>query len=857
VGEEVPVGYYDYTLAAWVPMDNGRIVEILSIEGGMAQLDIQGNGVAASDYELTELGITQAELQQLAKLYAPQATLWRIPLPHFSPIDANWPYLPDSSEAEEPQLPTPSVPDNIVEDDPELKCGSVIEPQNGFLGEQIPVTNAPFTLNYRTDLTPGYKGQSAINIPVTGERIPNGVKSVKVVVSAKDSQYLFSDDITESSGSVFVKTFPAEPSQNFVYAWDGKDAFGRPIKSAISMNVAVGYTYKSIYGGATYNSTIKQKFGQYPYSRMSRSITSRDISVWNNSKIVLGNSTDSRSFGIGGWTLSNHHFYNPTTRELLLGNGSKRITDPRQMDTVYSSVEGMEVVDGQEVGVKKQFALPFSIALAGNGNLIITESDASRVVQLSPDGKITLVAGNGVRGFSGDGGLAIHASMNQPRALAVGGDGSIYIADNWGHRVRKVSPTGIITTVAGNGRSGFSGDNGPAVDATLHYPTGIAVAKDGTLYIADTNNHRIRKVATNGIITTIAGTGTPGYNGSMSALDTQFNLPHGVTLASDGTLYVADAANHRIRRITPWGLVSDVAGNGQPGSSGDGSNAYAARLNWPIHVEIVKGNLYITEYQTGRVRYVDTSKIIRTLVGNEIWGDGRENGPARLADLYGPTTIAVRPDGEFFVTGLSGFVYRVHNPLPGYGIDDITIVADDGQSLYLFNPQGRHLGTYHALTREPLFQFQYDKNGYLIGMEDADGQITQIERTGRVPTAIVAPDGQRTNLTVDANGYLASVTNPASETHAMQYTTEGLMTTFRTPRNFATTMSYDNLGRLVREDNPAGGFWELSKINSTTDTNASITSALGRKTLYRTETLPNGDKRQLNTNPDGKWLETL
>jgi sugar lactone lactonase YvrE len=249
---------------------------------------------------------------------------------------------------------------------------------------------------------------------------------------------------------------------------------------------------------------------------------------------------------------------------------------------------------------------PHGVALGPDGSLYIADSDNNRIRKVDANGIMTTVAGIGMEGCSGDGGLAKWARLNWPRAVAVGADGSLYIADTCNHRVRKVDPNGVITTVAGNGEEGYWGDGGPALEASLYFPRGVAVGADGSLCIADYGNNRVRKVATDGIITTVAGNGSIGGSGDGGRA-TEANLyhPRGVAMGSDGSIYIADTWNHRIRRVDPNGIISTAAGSGREGYSGDGRRATSASMRDPEDVAVAPdGSLYIADRLNHRVRKV-------------------------------------------------------------------------------------------------------------------------------------------------------------------------------------------------------------------------------------------------------------
>jgi sugar lactone lactonase YvrE len=259
-----------------------------------------------------------------------------------------------------------------------------------------------------------------------------------------------------------------------------------------------------------------------------------------------------------------------------------------------------------------QLGHPHGVAVDSAGNLYIADLSNNRVRKVAPNGTITTVAGTGTPGDSGDGGPATSAQLNNPSGVAVDSDGNLYIADYRSHRVRKVEPGGTITTVAGTGTSGYGGDGGPATAAQLAFPGGVAVDGDGNLYIADIFNSRVRKVAPGGTITTVAGTGDFAYNGdNQPATAAQLNRPYGVAVDGAGNLYIADTSNQRVRKVAPGGTITTVAGTGTAGYNDDNQQATAAQLNNPHGVAVDgAGNLYIADTINNRVRRVQLAAVI-------------------------------------------------------------------------------------------------------------------------------------------------------------------------------------------------------------------------------------------------------
>ena len=304
-----------------------------------------------------------------------------------------------------------------------------------------------------------------------------------------------------------------------------------------------------------------------------------------------------------------------------------------------------------------QLNYPEGLAVDPAGNLYIAEPGNFRIRKVSAGGVISTVAGNGSQGFSGDGGPAIAAQL-APVAVAVDSASSLYIADN--NRIRKVTTAGIISTVAGNGTWGFSGDGGPANLAQIYGPDNTIIDSEGNLYIADMNNHRIRKVTAAGIISTVAGNGSQGFSGDDGpATDAQLNQPSGVAVDLAGNLYIADAGNQRVRKVTVAGIVSTVAGNGTWGFSGDDGPAVSAQLKYPKDVSVDStGNLYIVDSQNNRIRKVTANGIISTVAGNGSQGFGGDGGPATAAQLNQPSSMAVDSAGNLHIADISNHRIR-------------------------------------------------------------------------------------------------------------------------------------------------------------------------------------------------------
>jgi uncharacterized protein (TIGR03437 family) len=303
---------------------------------------------------------------------------------------------------------------------------------------------------------------------------------------------------------------------------------------------------------------------------------------------------------------------------------------------------------------------PRGIVTDPAGNIYFCDRDNNVVRKISTTGIISTIAGTGTAGYNGDNQPATSASLNIPWRVTMDPAGNLYIADAGNDRIRKVDTNGIITTVVGNGNPGYSGDGGPATLATLRIPEQAELDAFGDLYIADTGNNVIRKVGTNGVITTVAGngfgagTGNSTGNGAYSgdggpATKAELNLPVSIALDSAGDILISDQVNNRIREVNSSGIITTVAGNGTSGATGDGGPAINAEID-PAGIALdTSGNLYITDYVANKLRVLLPNGNIATVAGNGTTGFTGDGGPATSAELDSPRQVAVGTFGEVYI----------------------------------------------------------------------------------------------------------------------------------------------------------------------------------------------------------------
>jgi PKD repeat protein len=300
---------------------------------------------------------------------------------------------------------------------------------------------------------------------------------------------------------------------------------------------------------------------------------------------------------------------------------------------------------------------PGGVWVDAPGNMYIADYDNNRIRKVNTNGIISTIAGNGYGapgsgGFSGDGGAATNAELYYAQNVAVDASGNVYIDDLFNSRIRKVNTSGIISTLAGNGAKAYSGDGGAATAAELYNPDGLTVDASGNVYISDNGNNRIRKVNSSGIISTIAGNGASGFKGDGGpATAAELSGPGGVAIEANGNFYLNDAGNSRIRMINTSGVITTIAGNGATGYSGDGGPATAAELSYPDGVGVdLYGNVYIADEANNRIRMVNTSGIITTVAGNGVWAFSGDGGTPTAAELYDPSGVFIDTKGNMYIS---------------------------------------------------------------------------------------------------------------------------------------------------------------------------------------------------------------
>jgi RHS repeat-associated protein len=789
VGGIVPVGYYDREKAAWVPSENGKVIKIVAIENGRAALDITGDDLAD---DASSLGVDDTELQRLATLYPVGKELWRVLMKHFTPWDCNWPYGPPD-DAGDPNGDPPDDDDNP--DCQNNRSGSIIGCEGQTLGELLDLAGTPFGLRYGSERAADRITARTLRIPLSGATVPPSLVSIRREITI--------------AGRQFVDVFPATPNQISTFVWDGLDSYKRPLQGRQKAEVRIGYNYQAVYREPA---VFAASFARF--SGSGRAITgsraANQVTIWRTWKLSVGGLT-SAGQDIGGWNLDVHHTYDPADQTMYSGDGTKRSTTDTYT-TIATAAGGGQLTPGDNApATAAPLYSPNDVALGPDGSLYIADLNNQRVRRVAPNGTITTLAGNGSTGFSGDGGPATSAAMRNPSGVLVGNDGTVYIADRENDRIRAVAPTGQITTIAGGGTN-IAGDGGTSTSAPLYYPNDISVGPDGSYYIADQYNHRIRKVAPDGTISTVVGTGTAGYSGDGgNALSAQIYYPSGVVVTNDGTLYISDDSNKRIRKVNPSGIITTLVGGGNP-TTGDGGVATSSPLNSPYDIAVgPDGSVYIADRSNQRIRKVAPDNTITTVAGTGDFGFTGDTGAASSARLYNPSGIAVTNDGTLYIADDSNNRIRVVNPA-----GQINTLAGGGSA----TP-----GDGAPATAAPLAA----PNDVSIG---PDGSLYIADRSNQ-RVRKVAPDGTMTTIAGTGAFGFSGDTNAA--TAAQLYNPSGVLVTANN-----TIYIADENNNRIRVINPAGQINTLAGGGAATAGDGAPATAA-----------PLGSPRDVAIGPDG------
>jgi RHS repeat-associated protein len=842
VGAVVPNGTFDADQGVWTALANGRVIKILSITGGLADIDTDGDGVADDATKLAAVNLSNAERQQLATIYPAGQSLWRMPLQHFSSDDWN----PSPAPVPGARIPTAVKPKKATPPRcKNIKKHSIIECQTQALGEEVEVVGTPYTLNYRSTRQAGRRANYRLDVTVPGQvpiTMPNGPACYPAPGRNPPCQPSSGEKILVSgmsrvtiAGRSFARSNDGPAPIVWQFEWDGSDAYGRRLQGEQPVQVDTCYSYPAVLYAESSDAAAAFANASSGGALLSWRQGSYSFEICQRWKGKLGG-WDDRGRGLGGWTLSAHHAYDPRNQTLYRGDGE------RSSGTDLNRLVSNTPIGNGTFGTPTEGAAATAIAV---GNIF-------EGLAVAPDGSVYFQSNNDVWKMRPDGTVtrvATQTDIGAGRvALAVGNDGLLYTfaAANGAPPIRLIrrESNGTFTTLLS--LAVFSAD------------AGIVIASDGAIYLSDSGHQRVLKLATDGSLTTVAGlanTTAGGYSGDGGpATQAQLNSPRGLALGRDGTLYIADSVNNRIRAVTTDGNISTVAGNGtayngfvpRDSYARDGSAATAAGIDTPTAVAIASDGTYYIADRLNDIRRVTPDGIIDTVANFDSASTctaQTRDCPALHMNLFTSSAIAIAPDASIYFAENSTMVHRLTTGFTAStSASEIYVAAEDASEVYVFDLTGRHLRTLDALTTAVLQQFGYDTANRLVSVTDRDGNVTTIERDAQGnPTAIVSPYGQRTTLSLDGNGYLASITNPNSETVSLQYKpiasgdahTGGLLSQLTDGRMGVHLFEHDTDGFLTKDTDPAGSYVALNRNNNLAPTQVTRSTPLGRNTTYQ------------------------
>lgn len=812
VGQSVPVGSYDDAAGVWRGEPSDIVMQIVDTTGGIAAIDVTGDGIADTNLDTGPYAISTEERVRLAQTYSvvpPMSKkLIRARLRHFSKWDLNWGIAPPN-DASGPNTDSPPMALGGIPC-PNQRSGSILQCENQALAEELPITGTPFALRYQSDRTRGRL--TPIRIPLTGPTAYPGTQPKRIDWKVNVAGREFSGSSTSTA-----------LNQSVVFTWDGLDAFNRPVQGRTAMDVQVGNTY-----AATYASTSAFGYNGNGVVAIDGIPGTNELTIWKQDQVIAG-TYDSAGLGLGGWSLSGHHTLEVENGDVYLGSGALRHFDNAyRMEWIGGdpSMPEQDGVPARESSLGYGPTAPTAIAADPDGSIWFSygglntarPSASSGIRRIRPDGIVEHIAGGPLAVPAIDGAIAAD-SIVYGAFLRVAPNGDIYVADGTGNQVWRITNESprrvrlVAGTGAGAGCTPPCGDGGPATLAVVESPLGIAFDNAGNTYIAQSGwSGRVRKIDPTGVISTLFA----------------FVGASGVELDGQGNVLVVGGGN-----IHRWPLGSSstllpISFGSLPCSGPfflDGSRHPAFGCFAPAEVQVANNNA--TDFR----RVGGTGGF--SAAPPDTYNDNRLATQATLSYLQHGTTV-LAPDGSIVVLDNGQRIRRLGRH-PRFASGTFRMASNDGHEVYEFNDHGKHIRTVSALTGALKTQFSYDPaNGLLTEILDGNsGLTTNVVRT---PGQVVfqAPGGKNTTLTlVGTNNYLSRFTD-ASAAH-WDFTmrpSDGLLTRMFDSRGYQHDFEYDPSGRVSRDQNAAGGAQVISSSYLGTGFSVNAKTAMGLSTVF-------------------------
>jgi RHS repeat-associated protein len=835
VGQGVPVGCYNQEKAVWEGSEDGLVVRLLHLNDPdvpyasdpevVNALDANGDG-NPDKLGFNEFIDAVAGLQDKTK-YHPNETYWRVKLLHFSTVDFNWPWgFPPDAIFFDPSWKYGEDGEKPQEEYCGIQVNSYVNERSQSFHEDIPVPGTDFTLHYSSSRVEGY--QHRIRIPITTATVPNSLEKIIVKI--------------EVAGKVFYQERAKGyivPNDFMEFDWDGKDYLGNRLTGSITAHISIGYAYIPYYASVNGDAYIA---GNYYVSwmqsgRLSLAVgTGRDFAIaWWREDLQIDLAP--KSTIAEGWTLSNHHYASPNDPSTLHKGDGTIVKDKAAMMFRVAGEGGEgsshQFYNGDNIPATTARFCPAGIAVDSAGNLYIADEANNRIRMVDAQGIITTVAGNGQADPNnvGDGNLAVNASLYHPQNIAFDAQGTMYIADMGDQRIRKVGPDNIISTIAGsyfNQETCVRGDGFLAINAFMCGPYNVDVDRFGNIYLID--KYCIRKIDTNGIIRKVAGDGDP----------------QDLAIDDNGNVFFVSNFDGFIKKLDPQGTLTNY------------STSNLGCTSWGMGMGMDKvGNFYVgVSYM---VKKVDTSGNISIFAGTGQYGYNPEGGIPTQTPLYRPNDIVVDQAGNIYISD-SGYncVWKIVKSSAAYSAmagGGITFV-EDGTG-YVMDPYGRHQKTIDLDTGASLYEFGYDTDGNLTSITDRFGDRAEIQRSGTA-ISITAHAGRSdqvtTTLTLNTQCQITRVAYPDTNAYDFQYAAGGLITDEWDPKQNHFAHSFDQYGRVYQTSDPLSGGdhpWQFGRqvLQNLGIVSTTVTSPEGNVTVYDDAYYPTGAFESTITGP--------
>ena len=879
VGCIVPSAFYDFRrdVPAWVPEEDGRVIGIVGASpDGLAEIDLDGDGAAEPLNSLLEFGFSEDELRLLASRYEVGSGLWRVPLEHFSAVDWNYPAYVGGGAEIEPTVSDDNVSEAIQSVDAAtedgLDTGGRVGLHSRTFVETLPICGTGMNLVYSSDRAVSAGSLAAqFSFDVTGDDIPASLKCVRAELDVAGRRY------TESF----------DPLTNIVWRcpWDGMDPYGRAVSGVQPATLRICYGYDRYYAAMRYPEYADKRYTFAQFAELSDlycvATVRRPYELESSAdfEVRLGR----RDPLFSEWSVDVQHSYDPVSGRLYLGSGetleAATTASLREAGRIAGTGERGSVEEsGNGLARFSMLDTPTAVCVGPDGELYIADSGNCCIRVVDRSGRIRTYAGRpGEKGCGGDGGSALDATFSWPCALALDPAGNLYVADRDANMVRMVDRSGTIHAVAGNGDADAGGDGGFAAAAAIGRPTALAVARDGTIYVAHgCDGRRVRRIAPDGRVSTVLG-GGEDYVGAVDAASaTSVDLDcvdiTSLAVAGDGRVWITRSWDPYVLCLDNAGVVRcmDVGEEETPlyrsKASGSGQirreRAGAVGVSRDFFVCARGNDVWLNQYVALGSFYSD-SYLMRLGNGGE-WSvvahfGSHESGLPSLAchshgipDMDDMGTI-------YMVSSDEDIVHSFSPSMPSFDGSSIAIPSRDGSQLYVFGPTGRHLETRDAMSRELLLKFGYAEDGSLSSIMDHDGLVTTFERAdGRV--VVTAPHGQVTTVDLDGSGRPSVVTNPAGERNVLEYTDEGLLTGVSNRRGHVFRQAYDELGKTVSNLDPDGGSNTFSAVAGSSDSGTgwetTVVDGMGRTNILSVLRRKDGLEVRTEIGPDGLCTAT-